>query len=165
MRRRYDTSRFARTVELIRRTFPDAGITTDLIVGFPGEGDDEYQESRRFTLSMQFSDMHIFPFSPRPGTSAAYLDDLAPKLVKRARAADMAQVASKGFLEFRRRQLGHTRMVLWESNRSAEPVPVWSGLTDNYIRVSAKDRRELRNVVTQARLLELVEERVVSRVL
>ncbi len=160
MRRHYDPGRFARSVELIRRTLPGAGITTDLMVGFPGEGDGEHQESRHFTLAMQFSDMHIFPFSARPGTSAAYLNGRVPEAVKKARAAEMAQVAGEGFRAFRLGQLGQTRPVLWESARQTGAVPIWSGLTDNYIRVSAQDQRDLRNVVTRARLLELVDGRV-----
>ena len=163
MRRRYDRAHFARTVEMIRRRLPDAGITTDLMVGFPGEGDAEYQESRGFVRSMRFSDMHIFPFSPRPGTTAAYLSGRVPEPVKKARAAEMARVAEEGFTAFRLGQLGRTQPVLWESARHTGPAPVWSGLTDNYIRVSAQDRRDLRNVVTEAQLLELVDGRVLSR--
>ena len=163
MRRRYDTLQFARTVDLVRQTLPDAGVTTDLIVGFPGEGDDEYQESRQFVRSMQFSDMHIFPFSPRPGTSAAYLqrredksgDGQPTEAVKKARAADMAQVADEGFRYFRLQQLGRDRPVLWESSHGPGDLRLWSGLTDNYVRVRGADPRDLANLVTGARLLEL----------
>ena len=163
MRRRYDTAQFANTVEVIRRTLPHAGITTDLIVGFPGEGEKEFQESREFSISMQFSGMHIFPFSPRQGTSAAYLKDLVPEQVKKARAVEMGRVAEAGFRAFRLQQLGCTRHVLWESARRPGACPVWSGLTDNYIRVSTEDPRDLRNVVTEAQLLELAGDRVTSR--
>ena len=164
MRRRYDTAEFARTVEVIRRMWPDAGITTDVIVGFPGEDDPEYQKSHQFAASMRFSGMHVFPFSPRPGTSAAYLDDSVPAQVKKERAAEMARVAADGFRAFRAQQLGHTRPVLWESTRKSGTVPVWSGLTDNYIRVSTEDQRNLRNMVAEAQLLDLAEDQVICRV-
>ena len=164
MRRRYDTAQFARTVDLIRHSIPHAAITTDLIVGFPGEGDAEYQESRRFAQAMEFSDMHIFPFSARPGTSAAYLHSQVQGPVKKARAAEMAQVANEGFRAFRLRQLGSTRPVLWETAERAAAFPIWCGLTDNYIRVSTEDGRDLRNTVTPAHLLELLGDRVVSRI-
>ncbi len=170
MRRRYDTAQFARTVDLIRGTFPDAGVTTDLIVGFPGEGDVEHQESQRFARSMEFSGTHIFPYSPRPGTSAAYLRRQGVPIpatqdqVKKDRAAAMSEIAEAGFKRFRLRQIGTTRPVLWESAHGGD-APVWSGLTDNYIRVSTQDRRELGNVVTRVRLLELAADRVVSRAL
>jgi threonylcarbamoyladenosine tRNA methylthiotransferase MtaB len=163
MRRRYDTDRFARTVDLVRWAVPDAGITTDLIVGFPGEGDGEFQDSLRFVRSMQFSDMHIFPYSPRPGTSAARLAGKIPDPAKKARAAEMLKAAAEGFRAFRHRQLGKTRPVLWEVERESGPPPVWSGLTDNYIRVSIEDRRDLRNSVAPARLMGLSGDWVTSQ--
>lgn len=162
MRRRYDSAQFARTVELIRQRMPDAAITTDLIVGFPGEDESEFQESRRLASSMQFSDMHVFPFSPRPGTSAAHFSNQVPEQAKKARAAEMAEVAKKGFRAFRLQQLGTTRPVLWEKAGGAGAPTLWSGLTDNYIRVSAEGRRELRNVVTEARLMKLIGDCVSS---
>jgi threonylcarbamoyladenosine tRNA methylthiotransferase MtaB len=155
MRRRYDTACFARTVELVRRAVPDAGITTDLLVGFPGEGDGDFHESRRFAQFMQFSDMHIFPYSSRPGTSAAHFVSNVPHGAKKARAAEMLEVAAEGFRAFRRQQLGKTRLVLWEAKRKSGPTPLWSGLTDNYIRVSMEDRRDLRNSIAPARLMDL----------
>ena len=163
MRRRYDTTRFARAVELIRSRVPNAGITTDLIVGFPGEDEAEYHQSRRFARSVAFSDMHIFPYSTRPGTSAAYLKDQVPTPVKKTRATEMAEVALEGFRAFRQQQLGSTRQVLWESAREADLV--WTGLTDNYLRVTTEDRRNLRNLVTPAHLQELTGERITCSVL
>ena len=155
MRRRYDVAQFANAAEMIRRQVPGAGITTDLIVGFPGEGEAEFQQSRSFAHSMEFSDMHVFPYSPRPGTSAAYLKDQVPAPAKRTRATEMAQVALEGFSAFRRRQLGSVRPVLWESARGADADTVWTGFTDNYLRVTTRDPRNLRNQVTPARLQEL----------
>ena len=160
MRRRYTTAQFEATLELIRGRMPDAGITTDVIVGFPGEGDAEFQESRKFAQQMSFSDMHVFPFSPRPGTSAAYLEDNTPAQVKRERAAEMIELASRGSAEFRRGQLGKVRQVLWESSRRDGPRPVWQGLTDNYIRVKTATDDELRDRITTARLMALEGETV-----
>jgi threonylcarbamoyladenosine tRNA methylthiotransferase MtaB len=162
MRRRYDTDCFARTVELVRQGVPDAGITTDLIVGFPGEGDSEFRESHRFAQSMQFSDMHIFPYSSRPGTSAAYLAGNIPDPVKKNRTAEMLEVGAEGFRSFRLQQLGKTRPVLWEVARKSGTVPVWTGLTDNYVRVSIEDRRNLRNTIAPARLVDLAGDSVTT---
>ncbi len=164
MRRRYDTSQFAAKVEMIRKTLPSVGITTDLIVGFPGEGPDEYRTSKDFARSMEFSDIHVFPYSPRPGTSAAYLKDTAtgtvrPGNVKKERVAEMVGIAADGFRRFRREQIGSHRPVLWESSQKGSPT-TWNGLTDNYIRVRTQSDADLRNVVTQAKLLQLVEESV-----
>ena len=155
MRRRYTVAQFAHTMELIRRTIPDVGITADLIVGFPGEEDAEFEESRAFVQSMEFSDMHIFPFSPRPGTSANYFRNNLPAAVKKERTAEMLGLAKAGFQRFRERQLGQTRPVLWESVRQAAGTPAWSGLTDNYIRVYTNSQEVLNNQIIPARLLEL----------
>ena len=155
MRRRYTVAQFAYTAELIRRTIPDAGITADLIVGFPGEGDAEFQETRAFVESMEFSDMHIFPFSARPGTSANYLRNKVTATVKKQRTAEMLGLAKEGFQRFRERQLGQTRPVLWESVRQVAGTPAWSGLTDNYIRVYSNSQEVLHNQIIPARLLEL----------
>ncbi len=166
MRRRYDTGQFARTVDLIRRTVPEAGVTTDLIVGFPGEGEQEFRQSWDFVDAMGFSDMHIFPYSPRPGTSGAHFGAQVPEPVKKERAALMLALADKHFREFRVRQLGRVRPVLWESAREQAGATVNSGLTDNYIRVYADASPagpNPHNRITPARLVELVDDRVYAR--
>ena len=166
MRRRYDTGQFARTVDLIRRTVPEAGVTTDLIVGFPGEGEQEFRQSWDFVDAMGFSDMHIFPYSPRPGTSGAHFGAQVPEPVKKERAALMLALADKHFREFRVRQLGRVRPVLWESAREQAGATVNSGLTDNYIRVYADASPagpNPHNHITPARLVELVDDRVYAR--
>ena len=155
MRRRYDTSQFAAKVDLIRKMLPNAGITTDIIVGFPAEGEKEYQASKDFTRSMEFSDIHVFPYSPRPGTSAAYLKDRAPDSVRKERVADMGQIAAEGFRRFRLGQLGTHRPVLWESSQAEGNKTFWDGLTDNYIRVRTQSEGNLRNTVTHAELQKL----------
>jgi threonylcarbamoyladenosine tRNA methylthiotransferase MtaB len=155
MRRRYDTSRFAETVELVRGVLPDAGITTDIIVGFPGEGDSDFEAGYRFARSLAFSDMHVFPYSSRPGTSAAYFKEQVGEGVKKERMARMLELAADGHQRFREGQLGTVRSVLWEPQRSAAAGAVWNGLTGNYIRVRTDSRRDLGNTITGARLTEL----------
>lgn len=164
MRRRYDTSQFAAKVDLVRKMLPSAGITTDIIVGFPHEGAKEYQASQEFARSIRFSDMHVFPYSPRPGTSAAYLRDRPTDSVRKERVADMGQTAAEGFRRFRLEQLGGHRPVLWESSQFKGAATVWTGLTDNYIRVRTESESDLRNVVTQTELLKLAGESVLTRV-
>ena len=166
MRRRYDTAGFAETVSLIRQSIPHAGITADLIVGFPGEREGEFEESLGFVEHMRFSDLHVFPYSRRPGTSAVYLDGHLTEAVKKERTKQALKLASRSFQEFRSRQLGTTRPVLWESSRNSGAGRTLSGLTDNYIRVecSVEDSSQrygnLPNSITPARLLELRGDRV-----
>ena len=158
MCRRYDTAQFAETVKLVRARFADASITTDVIVGFPGEGVREFAESYSFALSMGFSDMHVFPYSIRPGTSAAYLDGQVAVDHKKERTGEMLELAATAVREFRSGALGQTRSVLWEPAAGKDSGGVWSGLTDNYLRVRAQDSRDLGNVITDTRLTGLNED-------
>ena len=155
MRRRYDTAKFDRTARLIRYTVPDAAITTDIIVGFPGEGEAEFRKSLRFADSVGFSDMHVFPYSTRPGTSAAYLDNMVPEPIKDERMNEMLAMSRRNFLAFREQQSGEMRPVLWQSSRETGGETWWSGLTDNYLQVSARSDQNLRNTITLARLHEM----------
>lgn len=160
MRRRYDTAQFDRTVRLIRQAVPDAAITTDIIVGFPGEGEAEFKESLRFANSIGFSDMHVFPYSIRPGTSAAYLDDLVPEPSKEERMSEMLAMSRRSFLAYRGQQSGMIRPVLWQSSKNIRGETWWSGLTDNYVRVSARSDQYLRNTISLARLADIDEDSV-----
>ena len=185
MRRRYDTATFRRAVALVRRLIPDAAITTDLIVGFPGETDADFAASRNFAAAMDFADIHLFPYSPRPGTSAHYLPDRIPDAVKRQRTSEMATVKAAGFDAFRRNLIGQTRPVLWETARpitdaagdsdsngngdgngdhDRNPRLLWCGLTDNYIRVavSADPQLDLSSRITPARLTGLQDDGVMT---
>ena len=155
MRRRYDTGRFAETVAMVRGMVPDAGITTDVIVGFPTEGDADFEAGYCFAESMAFSDMHVFPYSTRPGTSAAHIKEQVSQGVKRGRMASMLALAADGHHRFRERQLGSIRNVLWEPRRSAAAGAVWNGLSDNYIRVRTESSHDLANTITEARLEQI----------
>ena len=162
MRRRYSTSQFASSVELVRQMYPDAGITTDIIVGFPGESDDDFTGSLRFATTMRFSGIHAFPYSPRPGTSAAYFQDQVAEPEKRARMGEMLDLSAESALRFRESQLGAVRPVLWE--RASGSGSVWSGLTDNYLRVRAVCDSTLSNQITNARLTSLEGDWVLAEV-
>ena len=165
MRRRYDTERFSKAVALIRGSIRQPGITTDLIVGFPGEGEDEFKQSREFAANMRFSDMHIFPYSRRPGTSAHRFEGQVDAVDKRCRVNQMLELSSRRSLEFRRQQLGQTRPVLWESCRQREDIRTWSGLTDNYVRVSTVTPQQLQNTITPARITGVEGQTVLAEVL
>ena len=164
MRRRYDTARFAETIALVRKTIPDAGITTDIIIGFPGEGVREFAESYSFAASMGFSDMHVFPYSIRPGTSAAHLDDQVIDAQKKERSGEMLELAAASVKKFRQGALGQVRPVLWEPTQGKNCGGIWSGLTDNYVRVKANSGRDLSNLITDAQLTSLDEDWVTGEV-
>ena len=162
MRRRYDTSQFAAAAESMRALYPDAGVTTDIIVGFPGESSEDFAESIAFAGEMRFSDVHVFPYSSRPGTSAVYMSGHVPEDDKRARMGEMLALSADSRLRFRQSQLGSLRSVLWE--KVSGGAGTWTGLTDNYLRVRAASDASLSNRITGARLQALDGEWVVAQV-
>ena len=131
MNRHYTTSDFARFVELAREKMPDIHIGTDIIAGFPGESDEDFETCCRFTESMQFSNSHIFTYSRRPGTPAADMPGQIPETVKKERSGILRQIASKSAIEFADGQLGRELEVIFEKSRNGR-ITGWS---DNYLGV------------------------------
>jgi threonylcarbamoyladenosine tRNA methylthiotransferase MtaB len=164
MRRRYTVDQFRRAVALIRRRLPDVAITTDVIVGFPGEGNEDFQRTHDLCQELAFAAIHVFPYSQRPGTVAALAKEQVPHAVKRQRLERMLQLARASADAFRARFRGRTMDVLWEEAKTRQNgrLPLWRGLTDNYLRVytcaengSASGRRsgfDLANRLLPARL-------------
>lgn len=159
MGRSYTASQFAALVKAARETIPDVAITTDVIVGFPGESEAEFQESLRFVEAVGFARVHVFPYSARPGTPAAMMPGQIPPPVKKARSQAMAEVGRRSAETFRRAFLGRTLEVLWEGHakdlRPGEKT-LWNGLTDNYLRVRTQEEKHLGNTVTLTELVALV---------
>ena len=153
MRRRYTAGRYIDVVKLVRETVPAASITTDVIAGFPGETSEDFQATYELCEGVGFASMHVFPYSARPGTSAAYLEGQVLAEDRSERARELLALAERGAAKFRRRQIGDVRPVLWETTTGAEGRELWSGLTDNYIRVMGESPRPLFNTITPARLV------------
>ena len=152
MRRRYTGSLYGETVEMIRRLVPDVSLTADVIVGFPGETDQQFEETYALCERIGFADMHVFPYSVRPGTSAAHFEGRVAPHVKSHRVDTMLTLGKRQATEFRGRFVGTVRPVLWERAERVNGSSRWSGLTDNYIRVSSRSSRKLANSITPARL-------------
>jgi threonylcarbamoyladenosine tRNA methylthiotransferase MtaB len=153
MARRTSRAGFSALVAEARTAIPDLHLSTDLIVGFPGETHEEFEESLELVESLGFGRLHVFSYSPRPGTAAARMPGQVPGPVKKARAAQMIALGERLSLDFHARYDGQTRPVLWEQAAGAEPDGLrWVGYTDNYIRVAAVGPADLMNRVTQARL-------------
>ena len=131
MRRKYDTARYLQSVELLKRYFPGCAITTDMIVAFPGETEEEHQQSLTFIRKCGFSDMHIFPYSRRPGTPADKMSGQLNNAVKEARSREAIAVAEEMSLAYRTAMIGTIQPVLFE-----EPSgEYFTGHTPNYIKV------------------------------
>jgi len=152
MKRRYTTREFAGIVEAARQMVPHIAITTDVIVGFPGETEREFEETLLFVEAMQFSRVHIFPFSARAGTEAATYPDQVPPQAREERVHRLAEVARRSERAFWEQFVGQTVEVLWESKRDAQ---AWSGLTDHYVRVTTQSDSELHNQITPVRITSL----------
>ena len=131
MNRHYDTAEFARLIETVEDAVPGVAISTDIIVGFPGETEELFQQSLDFAARMNFARMHVFPYSRRKGTPAASMPDQVAPEVKKDRVHRMQQLADQKAAEFHAAFLGRTVDVLFETAHEG----VWDGLTGNYIRV------------------------------
>jgi threonylcarbamoyladenosine tRNA methylthiotransferase MtaB len=155
MARKTSPSEFASLVEAARRLIPGLAITTDVIVGFPGETEAEFQESLEFVKSMNFSGGHVFGYSPRPGTAAARMPGGVSPAVRKERSFQMRAVFSESARQYQERFLGQVLPVLWENARTLGPHG-WemSGLTGNYLRVHAHAPQGLWNQITPVHLAE-----------
>ena len=146
MRRKYDTRRYYESVCLLRKFFPNCAITTDMIVAFPGETEAEFEESLAFIQKCAFADMHIFPYSIRPGTKAAAMAqvDMSVREERAARAAAVAERMHQGYLA---RCVGKTFPVLFEQDRGEGSV----GHAPNYMPVTV-GMKGLHNTVQNVRI-------------
>lgn len=131
MRRPYSAESYGRLLERVRAALPGVGITTDVIVGFPGEDESEFAESLAFVEAAGFAKVHAFPFSPREGTEAAGMPGQIPPEVRKERMGRLLAAAERGETAFRTAHVGSRATVLWENPRNGVP----HGLTDNYLRV------------------------------
>ena len=151
MRRRYSISDYLRSVSLIQALVPEAAITTDVIVGFPGETSAEFEQSYKLCQELGFARIHVFPYSPREGTQASQMPNQVEDKVKKQRSQWMLALAKESTQNFSRQFLGKTMLVLWEKQTD----DIWSGLTDNYIRVYTRSNRDLTNKLLSVKLVEL----------
>ena len=157
MDRHYGAGFFLDLVRDIRRKSPDCGLTTDIIVGFPGETDAEFRETLDFVRQAEFTKVHIFPFSPRSHTKAAKLGDTAPD-IKKKRVEELNQTAQESSLDFvRKNLLGREYRVLTEAPENG----VMTGYTPNYIKAVVKDAAVNEWVQFRAEKAEWVHDGVV----
>ena len=155
MHRKYDSARYLQSVELLHRYFPGCAVTTDLIVGFPGETEEEFEASLALIRRCALSKVHIFPYSRREGTPAAKMPDQVPKAVKEARASRAAAVAAELEDAFHTSLIGTEQPVLFEQPENG----FYAGHAPNYAKVYAASG-ELHNAVRRVRITELCRDGV-----
>ena len=157
MHRKYSTERYLESCRLLRETFPNCAITTDLIVGFPQETEEEFAETLEFLKKAQFAAMHIFPYSRRKGTPAASMPDQIEKAEKERRAAVAGETAAALHRAYLARQLGTEHDVLFEQTEKG----YFTGHTMNYVKVYC-DAENLRNEIRRVRITALFEDGVLA---
>lgn len=155
MNRRYSTDDYNKIVDTLRQNFENCSITTDIMVGFPGETDEDFKQSLKFVEKIGFSKSHIFPYSPRKGTPAAEFDNQIPENIKHQRATQMIDVTNRSMHKFLESQLGKEFPVLFEREKSDG---IHHGFTPNYTQVKILTKnsdKSLRNQIFYVKIIEL----------
>lgn len=160
MGRRYSTEQFRQVISLCKKFLPDAAIGIDILVGFPGETEDQFAAGREFLQSLDCTYLHVFPYSIRPGTKAAGFDGQVAKKVKEERVARLRQLSDAKRTAFWQGQLGRTWPVLVEGRRDVSGM--LKGFTANYIPVTFSGSDDLLQRVVPVKLLELQESSVLG---
>ena len=160
MKRKYDTAFYYERVCLLRQYFPDCAVTTDMIVAFPGETEEEFHESLAFIRKCGFADMHIFPYSRRPGTPAASFPGQLGNAVKERRSREAIAVAAEMSRAFRENLIGTTQPVLFEDREG----DFFTGHAPNYVKVCAPGQ-DLHNQIREVKITEIYQDGVLGTIL
>lgn len=152
MRRRYSRDLFAGRIQQIKKIIPFAGIGADVIIGFPGESEADFNDTYLFLKDLPLSYLHVFPFSERPGTIAATLPDKVSHQEKERRSRQLISLSEDKALEFRRHNAGRITKVLFENVRHNGMI---SGFTENYIRVEYPWNAKLAGQIREVRLTDI----------
>ena len=159
MRRRYTTARFADRIAAVRRAMPDVFFGIDVIVGFPGETETDFEQTYRFLETIQPAFLHIFPYSVRPHTPAAEMPDQVDPRVSAERVKRLGELSDRLHRAFCEAHVGREAHVLWESTRHGSDM---LGYTENYLRVRTPFQRERINTVSRVRLGEVGPDNVLQ---
>ena len=157
MKRKYDTARYLESVTLLNRYFPGCAVTTDMIVAFPGETEAEFEESLAFIRKCAFADMHIFPYSRRPGTPADKMPGQHDNVTKEDRSRRAIAVGEEMSRAYREKLVGSTLQVLFEEPEG----DYYIGHAPNYVKVYVRGE-DLHNVIRQVTVTGLYEDGVMG---
>lgn len=159
MNRHYTASEYMEIANGLRRAFPNAAITTDIMVGFPGETDEEFSKTVDFVKSADFADAHVFMYSPRRGTPAAKRPDQIPPDVKEIRSKKIIEITKKSHNAFLQSHIGKTAEVQFEQITGDG---LWEGKTENYITVKIKSDENLKGVYKTVMLKEIQNDAILA---
>lgn len=147
MNRKYNTKEYAHTVEILRRNFDHPAITTDIIVGFPGETREEFEETKKFITEIGFFEMHIFKYSKRKGTAAAVMKDQVSDQEKNERSEQLLGMEKNMSERYRQSMIGKTVMTLFEEKKQIGNQIFWIGHTPEYVKIGVESEEDLENKI------------------
>ena len=154
MRRKYTTAEFADKIRRIHEAMPGVAITTDVIVGFPGETEEMYERGYTFMSELAFAEMHVFPYSKRTGTPAARMDDQVDDEVKHRRVHELIDLSEKMQLAYANKFVGQTLDVIPERHKSEHQTGMLTGYSGNYLQVVFPGADELIGKLCSVKLTE-----------
>ncbi|MCC0781575.1 tRNA (N(6)-L-threonylcarbamoyladenosine(37)-C(2))-methylthiotransferase MtaB [Clostridioides sp. ES-S-0108-01] len=157
MNRRYTTSEYKTIVDRLRSKMPDVAITTDVIVGFPGETNEEFKKTYEFLKEIELSQMHIFKYSPRKGTPAATMENQVDPQMKHFRSEQLLNLSKVNFNKFANKFIGRELDVLFEQNLEGNK---YEGLTSNYIRVVVESDKNIQGQILKVKINDVKDEYV-----
>lgn len=160
MNRHYTPAQYKNGVELLRKNFEHPAITTDVIVGFPGETDEEFEETRQFLEDICFYEMHIFKYSKRKGTRAAVMENQVPEPVKTKRSNVLLQMEARQSKEFREYYVGKECEVLIEEQKEFDGKKLWIGHTKEYVKVAYDSVEDMRNKLVKGRITGTIDNEI-----
>lgn len=158
MNRHYTSDEYFEKCELLRKYFDNPAFTTDVIVGFPGETQEDYEISREFVKKVRFSELHVFKYSKRDGTVAAKMENQIPEPVKTERSEDLIKVGEILTMEYRRKFIGKKVSVLFEETINIAGEDYWVGHTKEYIKVIMKSYKDLSGDIKNVSLIGFANE-------
>ena len=143
MNRKYTTSEFRQVVDRLRKAFKDVNLTTDIIVGFPGETEEEFEKTYDFLKEIKFYKMHIFKYSPREGTPASKMPNQVDGNIKEERSQKLIELSDKNQEEYNKIYFAKPQEVLFEEQKDG----IWKGYTSNYVKVTYQSNENLENKI------------------
>lgn len=153
MNRKYSCEEFFTVTEILRKYFKDVNLTTDIIVGFPGETDEEFEKTYEFLSKIKFYKMHVFKYSPREGTLAAKMTNQVDGNVKEERSQKLIELSNRNEKEYNEKYIGKRVEVLFEEEKDG----LWSGYTRNYVRVFTESGENLENRIKRVEIKDVYE--------
>lgn len=160
MNRKYTTKEYERGCELLRKYFVHPAITTDVIVGFPGETEEEFEQTKAYLEHIHFYEMHIFKYSKRKGTRAAVMPDQIDEQVKAARSEKLIALGHDMSKEFRKFYIGKNEEVLFEEKAVIGDKEYFVGYTKEYVKVAKKTDKNLENQIVSGRISGMLTDEI-----